>query len=62
MQFLLLSLIPLYIFRGFYIGPASLKTSPSLGALFVKKRVYDLGCMEGKEWKKLFWVTSFIFA
>ena len=31
--------IPLCIFRGFYMGPALLKTSPLLGAPFVRKRV-----------------------
>ena len=34
--------IPLYIFKGFYMGPASLKTSPPLGAPYVRKRVQAL--------------------
>jgi len=34
--------ITLYIFRGFYIGPASLETSPPLGVPFVRKRVQAL--------------------
>ena len=34
--------IPLYIFRGFYMELASLKTSPPLGAPFVRKRVQAL--------------------
>ena len=34
--------VPLYIFRGFYMELASLKTSPPLGASFVRKRVQAL--------------------
>ena len=30
--------IPLYIFRGFYMGSASLKTSPLFGAPFYEEK------------------------
>jgi hypothetical protein len=35
--------IPLYISEDFYMGPASLKTSPPLGVALVRKRVEALG-------------------
>jgi hypothetical protein len=34
--------VPLYILEDFYIGPASLKTSPPLGVFLVRKRVHAL--------------------
>jgi hypothetical protein len=44
--------VPLYILEDFYMGPASLKTSPPLGVSPVKKRVQSLQRIsktEGKE-------------
>jgi hypothetical protein len=34
--------VPLYIAEGFYMGPASLKTSPPIGVPLVRKRVHAL--------------------